>query len=103
MAKATYTDAFEVCVVIEFGEKCSAHARNWLNTRLRAAREKNGAELLTRFCGDEKTPDIYLLVSATNERLLRGAEQIALKKLCKDGLIRDFMHEDISIFDGCGK
>ena len=45
---------FETLLVIEFDSKCKKEVKNWLESKLKAPKEKNGAELLTRFTANAK-------------------------------------------------
>ncbi len=47
--------------------------------------------------------DVFLNISATNKRLFEGAEEIGIKKLYKNGLVKDFLVEDLKNFENSGK
>ena len=40
---------FNTSVIIEFNPKCDPSIKQWLNSKITAPKEKNGAELLTQF------------------------------------------------------
>ena len=52
--------SFETCVVIEFNPKCKQDVKTWLDKKLRALKEKNGAELLTKFTVNSKNEVIIM-------------------------------------------
>ncbi len=47
-------DLFETLVVIEFDSKCSQDVKNWLSNKLKTSKDKNGAELLTKYTANSK-------------------------------------------------
>ena len=47
-------DQFETFVVIEFDSKCKQDIKTWLENKLKASKEKNGAELSTKFTPNSK-------------------------------------------------
>jgi hypothetical protein len=46
---------------------------------------------------------VYLQVGASTDRLLKGAEEICLKKMHKNQSFRDFVLKDLENFEGSGK
>ena len=51
-------DLFETLVVIEFDSKCSQEVKHWLERKLKASKDKNGADLLTKFTVNTKN-EVY--------------------------------------------
>ena len=47
-------DLFETLVVIEFDSKCCQDVKNWLSNKLKTSKDKNGAELLTKYTANSK-------------------------------------------------
>ena len=47
-------ELFKTYVVIEFDSKCKSDIKRWLENKLKAPKDKNGAELLTKFSTNSK-------------------------------------------------
>ena len=47
-------DFLDTLVVIEFDPNCSQDVKNWLQNKLKTPKEKNGAELLTKYTVNSK-------------------------------------------------
>ena len=47
--------------------------------------------------------EVFLNISATKKRLFEGAEEIGIKKPYQNGLVKDFLVEDLKNFENSGK
>ncbi|CAF4632447.1 unnamed protein product, partial [Rotaria magnacalcarata] len=64
---------------------------NWMIERLIAKQdEDNGAALLVRYDSDSESHNDILLIGATLDRLLLGAEELRIKKPYKNDTSREF-------------
>ena len=55
--------SFITYVILEFSESCNDDVKRWLNSKLTVSKEKNGAELLTRFSQNNKGKVVFLIKS----------------------------------------
>lgn len=95
-----FFDQFTTYAVIEFEDNCTRDIKEYLQTKLTSSRLDNGSELLTKFTKNFEDKEVFLHIGATDERLLKGAELIGLKKTCKNGQIKEFLVDDLENFEG---
>lgn len=85
-------------VVLDLAPKVQQETVDWLMGRIEAARSSDGAELKVKVVERSEAKGTVLLVGATLERLLRGAEEAALVKVYQDGNFRPFSFADRASF-----
>ncbi|CAM4753214.1 unnamed protein product [Rotaria magnacalcarata] len=91
---------FEPLIVIHFSSETPEETKNWMIERLIAKQdEDNGAALLVRYDSDSESHNDILLIGATLDRLLLGAEELRIKKPYKNDTSREFLISDIDNFD----
>jgi anoctamin-10 len=90
-------DNFKVYAIIEFDDNCSQDIKVWLNSRLKAPKEKGGANLSTKYFNENLTE--MLLIGCTNQRLLEGAEEIGIRKMLNNKVMCDFSYANIQNFE----
>ncbi|XP_078609248.1 anoctamin-10-like isoform X2 [Branchiostoma floridae x Branchiostoma japonicum] len=81
---------FRPLVVLEFSSKTTPVTREWMKSKIEASKRQGGADLNAKLVVARDGEERVLLVSAPQERLLQGAEQMGLKKKYKDGSVRAF-------------
>ncbi|XP_042200560.1 anoctamin-10-like [Callorhinchus milii] len=82
-------------VVIEMSAEVGEETVGWLRSRIVAGKRSNGAELEAQIVPRSGGPKgTVLLVSASAERLLRGAEELGLMKEDKEGNFKPFKLAD---------
>ncbi|KAM3614921.1 uncharacterized protein V6R79_020806 [Siganus canaliculatus] len=86
---------FNPLVVVELSSCIKEEAITWLLRRITDPQKNGGAELLVQQMGpgvgdlEKKNPNM-LLVGATRQRLLSGAEEVGIFKAFNDGSMRSF-------------
>ncbi|XP_067931907.1 anoctamin-8-like [Watersipora subatra] len=88
----------ECDVVIQFPKNASTNTIDWLA----GAITKSANGLVINICKHERTGLTNMLVSCSFQGLLKGAEEILLKKKLKDkhgGQLRDFFVEDSKMYE----
>ncbi|CAF3286759.1 unnamed protein product [Rotaria sp. Silwood2] len=94
---------FEPLVVLHFSPTTPDETKNWVIKRLTARQdEDDGADLLVRYDTDPESHNNILLIGATLNRLLLGAEELRIKKPYKNDTLREFLISDIDNFDHSG-
>jgi len=75
-------------ILIRFSEQTSQQAIDWLHKRITASHFDGGCGLNVLQNVDENK--VLFFISANKERILRGADEINIRKFYKDGSLRDF-------------
>lgn len=93
-------DSFETLVVLQFAPETPAKTKEWVLKKITGDRDNDeGAGFLARFdpdCG-------ALLIGATIDRLLIGAEEFRIKKWHKEKELQEFLVSDKENFENSSK
>ncbi len=90
---------FTTYVIVELEDHCTEDVKKWFQSKLETPKAENGPELLTKLTRNFENKEVFLHVSATDEQLLKGAELIGLKKLYKNGWLKEVLIEDLDSFE----
>ncbi|CAF0803540.1 unnamed protein product [Rotaria sordida] len=94
---------FKPLVVLHFSSTTPDETKNWVVKRLIARPdEDDGAGLLVRYETDPESHNDILLIGATLDRLLLGAEELRIKKPYKNDTLHEFLISDIHNFKNSG-
>lgn len=93
-------EMFESLVVVELSSSTPQQTKDWLIKRLTDSQEQDdGADLLVRYDSDPESHNDILLIGASLQRLLAGAEELRIKKPSKNRVLREFLVSDLNGFD----
>ncbi|GCB61967.1 hypothetical protein scyTo_0004180 [Scyliorhinus torazame] len=84
-------------VVLDLAPRTKQETVEWLMSRIEALKSLGGAELKVKMV-ERSVSKVVLLIGATLERLLRGAEEAALVKVYRDGNFKPFNFNDRANF-----
>jgi len=91
---------FDSLAILELAPSVLEETRSWFINQLRSSKENGGADLIVKCIESVVHSGSFLLhISASNEHLLRGAEEVGLRKKKLDGSFDFFLSQSKDLFE----
>ncbi|XP_014249776.1 anoctamin-10 [Cimex lectularius] len=85
-------------IVVEFSKKIQLKTAQWLVYKLTGSKQSGGAELIVRKQPSSSSQNLLLHVTCSEEKLLELAEEQEVRKKDKNGVLREFMVDELEEF-----